>query len=241
LEQDNEYVLISEKPAWQLIEKWVQTNPLEIKRLFMEAAGFKQESPYELVDKRKTVTTKSLGLSYKEPIVMVSSLFQYMFNDKGNTYLDAYNNIPHVGHCHPKISQAITTQIRNLNTNTRYLYKSFTDYSEKLLNYFPPKLCKVFFVNSGSEANDLAVRMSRAFTNRNKIVILEHGYHGNTSLCVKISSYKFDGKGGKGLSGNIIKLPLPKKQAASIKRLHILKHIVKNFSSFKFLLVAKCV
>lgn len=132
-----------------------------------------------------------------------------MYDESGNAYLDAYNNIPLVGHSHPEISRAISNQIRNLNTNTRYLYDQFTRYGEKLLAYFPDKLSKVFIVNSGSEAGDLAIRMARNFTKRNGIAVMEHGYHGNTTLGIEISSYKFDGKGGKGSSSNILKLPLP--------------------------------
>ncbi len=212
LGQDNEYVLVSEKPGWELLEKWTTTNPLKIKNAFLAATNFKNntQSDYEtILTKRKKVTGKSLGLSYNEPIQMTSALFQYMFDETGNTYLDAYNNIAHVGHSHPLISQAISNQVRYLNTNTRYLYDSFIEYSEKLLAHFPSKLSKVFFVNSGSEANDLAIRMARTFTNRKKVAVLENGYHGNTSIGIEISSYKFDRKGGNGASENIIKLQLP--------------------------------
>ncbi len=141
---------------------------------------------------------------------MTGAAFQYMYDFKGNTYLDARNNIPHVGHCHPKISQAISRQTRLLNTNTRYLYDSLAKYTEHILSYFPPKLNKIFFVNSGSAASDLAVRMAQTYTSRNHLLVLEHGYHGNTTIGINISSYKFDGKGGKGISPGVTSLPLPK-------------------------------
>ena len=209
LKQDNEYVLISEKPAWALLEQWVKTNPLKIKNLFLKATNFEIENLPDILSQRQAFTTASLGLSYQKPIHMSGGLFQYMFDDEGNTYLDAYNNIPHVGHTHPKVAQAISYQIRHLNTNTRYLYNMFSSYTEQLLKYFPKKLCKVFYVNSGSEANDLAVRIARTYTQRKQIAVLAQGYHGNTSLGIDISSYKFDRKGGKGLPEQILKLPLP--------------------------------
>lgn len=212
LGQDNEYVLISEKPAWELLELWSITNPIKILNYFLEAANFQEKintSKNEILEIRKKVSAKSLGLSYEEPIQMTSALFQYMFDEKGNAYLDCYNNIPHIGHCHPAISKAIASQIRKLNTNTRYLTDSFNKCSKQILKYFPEQLTKIFYLNSGSESNDLAIRIARTITGRNTVIVLEHGYHGNTTLGIEISSYKFDGKGGKGLSNTIIKLPLP--------------------------------
>jgi ethanolamine-phosphate phospho-lyase len=213
LGQDNEYVLVSEEPAWTLIEKWIAVNPIKIKNIFLQATGFEIENAEnkteEILKLRKRVAGKSLGLSYSSPIHITAAAFQYMFGGHGDTYLDAYNNIPHIGHSHPRVSEAITKQIRILNTNSRYLQELFVDYSSILLQHFPSKLSKVFLVNSGSEAADLAIRMARTCTKRNSVAVLEHGYHGNTSLGIEISSYKFDGKGGKGISPNSIKLPLP--------------------------------
>ena len=208
---DTDYILINQKPAWKLLEKFISFNPIGMTNQFLEALGF----DIDLVDssailkKRQASTGKSLSLSYKESIHMTGAAFQYMYDAHGNTYLDAYNNIPLVGHCHPKISQVISEKVRKLNTNTRYLYDEFTEYAEKLLSYFPKKLNKVFFVNSGSAATDLAVRMAQNFKQRKHLVMLEHSYHGNTQIGIDVSAYKFDGKGGKGTPKNSIKLPLP--------------------------------
>ena len=79
-----------------------------------------------------------------------------MFDNKGNAFLDAYNNIPLVGHAHPKVNYAISRQTKKLNTNTRYIYDKLFEYGNRLLNKFPKKLNKIYFVNSGSEASDLA-------------------------------------------------------------------------------------
>ncbi len=210
---DTEYILISEKPAWELLEKWPSISPVDMTKAFLQAGGLKKRvaASFDHVRNLRTKNlSSSLSLSYEVPVYMSGASFQYMYDAYGNTYLDAYNNIPHVGHCHPRVSLAISKQIRRLNTNTRYLYDSIAEYAEKLLSYFPEKLNKVFFVNSGSAASDLAIRLANTFTHRNHILVLEHGYHGNTRLGIEISSYKFDGKGGKGASENVTTLPLPK-------------------------------
>ena len=206
-----DYILINQKPAWKLLEQFISFNPIGMTNQFLNALEIptKIEDSLKILSKRKKHTTQSLSLSYDTPIHMTGAAFQYMYDAEGNTYLDAYNNIPLVGHCHPNISQVISKKVRKLNTNTRYLYEEFTEYAEKLLSYFPNKLNKIYFVNSGSAATDLALRMARDFKQRNSIAILEHGYHGNTQMGVNVSAYKFDGKGGKGASKNIIKLPLP--------------------------------
>ncbi len=213
LGQDNGYVLISENPAWNLLEKWITTNPNKIKNTFLKAAGFEpidhELSKNERHQSRTRIAGRSLTLSYDVPIHMSSAAFQYMYDESENTYLDACNNISHVGHSHPEVSRAISNQIRRLNTNTRYVYEPFSKYGDRLLKHFPDKLSKIFFVNSGSEANDLAIRMARTYTGRHTVAVVEHGYHGNSSLGIEISSYKFDGKGGAGSSSNILKLPLP--------------------------------
>lgn len=212
LGQDNEYVLISEKPAWELLELWSKTNPLKIQNYFFDAANLnrkEENKSQESLNVRAEVAGKSLGLSYKNPIEMDTALFQYMFSKDTQTYLDCYNNIPHIGHCHPAISKVISNQTRKLNTNTRYITESFNNCSQKLLSYFPEKLSKIYYLNSGSESNDLAIRMARTITGRKTIVVLEHGYHGNTTTGIEISAYKFDGKGGNGMESTILKLPLP--------------------------------
>jgi len=209
---DTEYILISEKPAWRLLNHWISLNPVDVQGKFLDALAmsYTQADEYEsLLYKRKKYTGKSVGLSYAEPIHMTGAAFQYMYSADGRTYLDAYNNIPHVGHCHPKVSQVISDKVRQLNTNTRYLYREFIEYSERLLEHFPNKLNKVFFVNSGSAATDLAIRMAKVFTQKNGLAVLEHGYHGNTLLGIEASSYKFDGKGGAGKPQGVLKLPLP--------------------------------
>jgi ethanolamine-phosphate phospho-lyase len=209
---DTDYILISEKPAWQLLEKWISLNPLFIANSFKQSAGFRSEFPdaEQLLQRRKKVAAPSLSLSYKQPIHMSAALFQYMYDAKGGSYLDAYNNIPHIGHSHPAVVEAATKQIRLLNTNTRYLYNVYADYSEKLLSLLPNTFHKALLVNSGSEASDLATRIAQTITGKQGMAILEWSYHGNTQNGITISAYKFDRKGGKGSKDFILKLPLPK-------------------------------
>lgn len=209
---DTEYVLISEKPAWNLLRKWISINPIWITNFFLEAINcpIPQLDKESLKKERANFTGRSLGTSYDEPIYISGAAFQYMYDDQGNTYLDVYNNIPHIGHGHPGISKAISSQIRKLNTNTRYLYPEFTEYASALGEKLPANRHKFFFVNSGSAASDLAVRMALTHTGQKSIAILENGYHGNTMTGIAISDYKHNGKGGNGRPENIISLPLPK-------------------------------
>lgn len=212
LQPDKEYITISEEPAWRLLAQWIQINPIAAKNSFYEAAGFSitpVQALEEVVAKRRNVISASLSLSYSQPIHMASAAFQYMFDQSGNTYLDAYNNIAHVGHQHPSVVAAIQNQAGTLNTNTRYLYDSLSEYGELLLSKFPSSLNKVFFVNSGSAASDLAVRLAQNFTARKAMAVMEHGYHGNTRVGIDISHYKYTSKGGKGRNTDIIEAPIP--------------------------------
>jgi 4-aminobutyrate aminotransferase-like enzyme len=123
---------------------------------------------------------------------------QYLYDDTGRAYLDVYNNVPLVGHSHPRVVRAAQEQLALLNTNTRYLHDNVLRYAERLTELCPPPLRVCYFVNSGSEANELALRLARAHTGREDIIVLEHAYHGHTNTLIDISPYKFDGPGGRG-------------------------------------------
>lgn len=208
--EDTDYILISEKPAWDLLYKWIRISPIWATNYFLEALGFSIQklSADPILEKRTKYIAASLRLSYNDPIYMTGGAFQYMYDNFGNTYLDAYNNIPHIGHCHPNIARILSEKARTLNTNTRYLYPELGEYAQQLCSKLPKKLTKVYFLNSGSEATDLAIRIARKYRNRKSIAILENGYHGHTATGIEISDYKFNGKGGQGKSDDIICLPL---------------------------------
>ena len=212
LQPYNEYLLISEKPAWNLLKKWITINPVLVQNEFRKAATIpirKVKSTDEVLTQRFSTVSRVFSVSYKCPVYLESAAFQYMFDKYGNTFLDAYNNIPHVGHSHPRVVEAGLKQMARLNTNTRYLYDQLNEYTGNLLKLFPEKLNTVFLVNSGSAASDLAIRIARTFTQKKKIAALEHGYHGNTASVIDISHYKFAGKGGAGETENVVVLPLP--------------------------------
>ena len=207
-----EYIQISEKGAWNLLEKWIEINPLHAKNSFYNVCNLDIPptlNAEKLVEQRHHLINKGVSISYQRPIQMESAIFQYMFDKQGNRILDAYNNIPHVGHQHPKVVEAAQRQMAKLNTNTRYLYNALTKYAEKLLSKFPAELNKIYFVNSGSAASDLAIRLAQNYTQQNSIGVVEHGYHGNTRTGIHISPYKYAGKGGIGKSEHILEAPIP--------------------------------
>ena len=122
---------------------------------------------------------------------------QYLFDREGRRYVDAYNNVPHVGHCHPRVVEAAERQMRVLNTNTRYLNELLERYAEALLATMPRDRSRcAIFVSSASEANELALRLARAETGRTDTIVLEAAYHGNTTSLIDISPYKHAGPGG---------------------------------------------
>ncbi|MCH8275563.1 MAG: aminotransferase class III-fold pyridoxal phosphate-dependent enzyme [Armatimonadetes bacterium] len=134
---------------------------------------------------------------------------QYLFDETGKAYLDAVNNVTHVRHCHPLVVKAGQDQMAALNTNSRYLDDNLTDYVERLTGLFPDPLIVCFLVCTGSEANELALRLARTHTRRNDVIVLDHAYHGNTGTLVAMSPYKCEGPGGTGLGDFAHKARLP--------------------------------
>ena len=158
---------------------------------------------------RKTHLSPSLSLSYNEPLHIVKGEGQYLYDADGCKYLDAVNNIQHVGHCHPKVVAAAQLQYEKLNTNTRYLDETIVNYAQKLTDKMPDGLDVCFFTNSGSEANDLALRIARHITQSKETIVLDAAYHGNLSSLIEISPYKHNGKGGSGAPDFVHTVPMP--------------------------------
>lgn len=163
----------------------------------------------ETIENRRKLIGPSLRLSYKEPLKIVRGSMQYLYGDDGREYLDAYNNVAHVGHCHPRVVQAGQEQMAKLNTNTRYLHDFINQYAERLTATLPGSLKVCYFVNSGSEANELALRLAQAHTHQRDLIVLDQAYHGNTTTMIDISPYKHDGPGGRGAPSWVHKAPLP--------------------------------
>lgn len=209
---DNTYATGSEKSAWNMLYKLLSISPIGAENMFRKAIGMsipKIKSEAEEVKRRHQHISPILSLSYEKPVHMVGAAFQYMYDSHGNAILDAYNNIPHVGHSHPKVVKAGQRQMAKLNTNTRYLYDLLPTYSERLLSKFPKSLNKVYFVNSGSAASDLALRLVHAHTKRKKVMVMEHGYHGNTQMGIDVSDYKFNNPMGSGKKEHVLKTSIP--------------------------------
>ncbi|MEM7676948.1 MAG: aminotransferase class III-fold pyridoxal phosphate-dependent enzyme, partial [Myxococcota bacterium] len=147
---------------------------------------------------RRRYFSKNLTTSYDRPLQLTRGWKHYLIDNLGRRYLDAYNNVPHVGHAHPRITEVAARQMRMLNTNTRYLHRLRTDYAEALSARLPEPLEVCFFLNSASEANELALRLARVHTGAREAIVVDAGYHGHTLSTIDISAYKFNGPGGEG-------------------------------------------
>lgn len=174
-----------------------------------ERFGAAQATPEETLSKRRRLLGFNLSLSYSRPLKIVRGFGAYLCDETGRAFLDMYNNVPLVGHSHPRVVRAVQEQIGLLNTNTRYLHDNVVGYAERLTGLLKEPLRVCFFVNSGSEANDLALRMARAHTKRRDVIVLENAYHGHTQALIDVSPYKFDGPGGSGRRDFVHVVPMP--------------------------------
>jgi 4-aminobutyrate aminotransferase-like enzyme/Ser/Thr protein kinase RdoA (MazF antagonist) len=179
--------------------------------LGIPAKSFPEPQPAlrETLSARKSLLGANLSVSHQRPLKIVRGWQQYLYDDTGRAYLDVYNNVPLVGHSHPRVAQAAAEQLALLNTNTRYLHDNVLRYAERLTALLPGPLKVCYFVNSGSEANELALRLARAHTQREDVIVLEHAYHGHTSTLIDISPYKFNGPGGRGRKPWVHVAPIP--------------------------------
>jgi 4-aminobutyrate aminotransferase-like enzyme/Ser/Thr protein kinase RdoA (MazF antagonist) len=155
-------------------------------------------TPEETLAQRRAHLGGNLRLSYRRPLEIVRGFMQHLYDRDGRAYLDFFNNVPIVGHSHPRVVRPVIEQLALLNTNTRYLHELTARYAARLTALLPAPLRVCFFLSSGSEANELALRLARAHTGRADLVVLEHAYHGNTNAMIDASPYKFAGPGGRG-------------------------------------------
>ena len=163
----------------------------------------------DLLAERRRLLGPSLSLSYRRPLHIVRGEGAYLYDADGRQYLDCVNNVAHVGHAHPRVVAAATAQMRLLNTNTRYLHENVLRYADRLTALLPEHLEVAYFVNSGSEANELALRLARTATGRPDVATIEGAYHGNTQRLVEVSPYKFGGPGGAGRREDVHVVPQP--------------------------------
>jgi 4-aminobutyrate aminotransferase-like enzyme/Ser/Thr protein kinase RdoA (MazF antagonist) len=205
----NEYLNISNRAAWALIEQLAELPegwPTEVLRRACDPSARRAE---DLLAARRRRLGPSLGISYSRPLHIIRGWRQRLYDASGRAYLDCVNNVAHVGHCHPRVVEAVARQEALLNTNTRYLHENLVDYIERLAATLPPPLSVIYLVCSGSEANELALRLARTYTGRNGVIVVETAYHGNTNALVDLSPYKFDGPGGRGRPPHVQVVPMP--------------------------------
>jgi 4-aminobutyrate aminotransferase-like enzyme/Ser/Thr protein kinase RdoA (MazF antagonist) len=185
--------------------------------------GVRAEPPRDARDlraARRTSVSRALSLAYAAPLRIVRGAGAYLYDDAGRAYLDLVNNVCHVGHAHPRVVRAAAEQMARLNTNTRYLHDLLVTYARRLTATLPDPLSVVFLVNSGSEANDLALRLAAAHTDARDVLVLDHAYHGNLSSLIEISPYKFAGPGGAGRPAHVhvCRLPRSAQDAHDVRR-----------------------
>jgi 4-aminobutyrate aminotransferase-like enzyme len=145
----------------------------------------------DMLARREKILGPAYELFYDNPVHLVRGEGVWLYDAQGRKYLDMYNNVPHVGHCHPQVVEAICAQVKTLNTHTRYLHDNILDYAERLTRKLPQQLDTAMFCCTGSEANELALRIARAVTGGTGIIVTEFAYYGNTKAIYEISTSEF--------------------------------------------------
>lgn len=143
-----------------------------------------------LVERRARLMGPNVPTFYRQPVHLVRGEGVWVWDASGKRYLDCYNNVPHVGHCHPRVVQAICAQAGTLNTHTRYLHDGVLDYIERLTAKFSHGISQAIMTCTGSEANDIALRMAQAATGKTGIIATDATYHGNTMAVSQLSTRK---------------------------------------------------
>jgi 4-aminobutyrate aminotransferase-like enzyme len=147
-------------------------------------------STTDLLKRRAAVLGPNLPTFYETPLHIVRGQGVWLWDAEGRKYLDCYNNVPHVGHCHPRVTEAICQQAATLNTHTRYLHEGLLDYAERLTATMAAPLSNFIMVCTGSEANDIALRMAQAVTGKTGVIATDATYHGNTAAVSRLSRGK---------------------------------------------------
>ena len=194
-----------ERTGLPAFEQLLSVGPKAAEDAFRKAAGLSPGAPFvstlrpaksatkdsvePLLERRRRLLGSGLELSYERPLHLLRGDGVWLWDSDGRRYLDAYNNVPHVGHAHPHVVEAVARQSALLNTNTRYLHESVLDYAERLCALMPAGLDVCAFVNCGSEANDIAWRIAKAHTKGTGALVMENAYHGGTEAVAALSPY----------------------------------------------------
>tara|TARA_R110002049_G_scaffold44333_6_gene130156 strand:- start:8894 stop:11911 length:3018 start_codon:yes stop_codon:yes gene_type:complete len=193
-------------------------NPAALLNLSDDHVAHKPTDKNHVAQMRQDHFGGNLKLTYNDPVMLLRGWQHHMFDEWGRPYLDAYNNVPHVGHAHPRLQSVVADQLTRMNSNTRYLHPAQAAFADKLLSKLPPELSVCWFVNSGSEANELALRLARAASGGRAIITPDHGYHGNTTGAMDMSAYKFNAKGGAGQPDWVELIDLPDDYRGAFRR-----------------------
>jgi 4-aminobutyrate aminotransferase-like enzyme/Ser/Thr protein kinase RdoA (MazF antagonist) len=186
--ENAEYIQAEDDESWALLELFDELGPETVSR---ELGAPGPPVPTDELARRRNDALGAIltPLTYSQPVHTVRGEGVWLYEADGNRVLDAYNNVPVVGHCHPRVTEAVVRQTRTLNTHARYLYEPLVELAERLLATMPPeaRLDTVMLVNSGSEANDMAWRIATAATGSRNAVVTEHAYHGVTEAIADLS------------------------------------------------------
>ena len=193
------------------LDLWAKLYPpaYEFAGLTPETFLSEGRSGDQIVALRRQRLLPNLSISFRKPLKMVRGAGQWLIADDGRAYLDCFNNVAHLGHSHPEIVEVLAREASRLNTNTRYLHDNLVNYAEALGATLPGDLKVCCFVCTGSEANDLALRMIRAKTEANDIVVVDWAYHGHGAELIDISPYKYKRAGGQGRKPHVWEAQLP--------------------------------
>ena len=200
----NAYLGVSQEWIRRVLPVALAVDPAAARERLHAACG-----KADTLHRRRVLIAPSLSLSYADPLKIVRGEGAYLFDEAGRRYLDCVNNVAHVGHGNPRVLAALAEQAAVLNTNTRYLHDTLVDYAQALVERLPEPLCVCLFMCSGSEANDLALRIARTVTGRREVIVLEGAYHGNTQAGIDVSPYKYRGRGGAGRPDWVREAPMP--------------------------------
>ncbi len=198
--ENRQYIMGGVERVWEMLEVWHRLDPGEVtKRLFRACGlwekesltGIPQPAPQAVqthLERRARLLGPCTYLFYERPIHIVRGEGVWLYDEEGDRYLDAYNNVAHVGHCHPHVVKAIADQARKLNTSTRYMHGLILELAEQITSRLPEPLSVCMFVCTGSEANELAWRMSKLVSGNRGALITRFSYHGNSDATIGFSS-----------------------------------------------------
>ncbi|MGH6893361.1 MAG: aminotransferase class III-fold pyridoxal phosphate-dependent enzyme, partial [Dongiaceae bacterium] len=197
------------EPGYRGVWTELFPDPVHFAGLPPETLHHSGKARDELLKARKGKLIRNLSISYRRPLKIVRGEGVWLIDETGRAYLDCYNNVAQLGHANPEIVETMARQAAILNTNTRYLHDNIIAYAEALTATLPAKLKVAAFCCTGSEANDLALRMARNHTKAKDVIALDWAYHGHTQALIDISPYKYKRKGGEGRPGTTWEAPLP--------------------------------